>query len=700
MSENIETKSGLDRRQFLRLATSGTIVAAGGVWGCGGGGGDGAPINPGGQTVSETSRQAVMDSAKTMMENMAFTDFEASKVQIRDFLIAKPEIEQARVTDGGVVSMFKDGIPYHIILSRLAAPGEDTGPDSGRAGRGTDVPKGTLAARLVNAMGNAFRDEAGLIAPAVSSKDYAVVRPGGAIESLRNFGAPAFFYMSAHGDETDVPVIQNNQFVKDSNGDFLMEKAFALSTSTPYNEAAKLQYLAEILRGEVAAGSVLESKVNGKFTFADKLLITTRWVKRYWNFSPNSLIWISACSSNGTKSQDFVSACLSKAGNKALYVGWTDFADGDHAVQVTKFVIDRLLGANLLAPKESPDQRSFDFVQVYNDLRKRGLHSRPTLNPTTGGAFVGRNTEIIFTQGSASTFGLLAPSIEQVLIDEYAEKAILLGTFGEPDPSERAVLIGGIEAQVAAGDWTPTKIKATLPQSGPGSAGDVVVIVRAHKSNVRRITTWKWKLRYKWTDERPALKVAGTFDIRFRADIGEYRTKPAEDPKKPFRSAYATKDSQGSLTASGSVTQQNCTTTWSDTADFQSPANQPVPANIVAAYLDVDTKTHNGFLGLAFGSLDPKWFTMKIACTGSGAVTNQFAVAALGADDIHEYPDPTDQGGAALPIPTIPFQFGQNFAIAAGVYEFANPHIHWDWDAITPEFLPDDAAARSAKIRK
>lgn len=684
----------LDRRQFIRSAAGGALTVAGAI-GCGSGGsGGGVPENPGGSTLSDTTRMATLDSVQTFAQSIDLADFAGAQQQILNNFLPRPEFNTASVTPGGVSAVFVDGVVTHIIMNRAAKPGENTGPDSGRAApsRGTEVPQGSLAALLLNAMGSAFRNEAGVIAPAVNSKDYVVKNGAGDIESLRNFGKPAFFYLSAHGDQADVPVIQNGKYVKDAQGKFTMEPAFAVSTSTAYDGAAQATYRTEILLGQVAAGVCLESIVGGKGVFAKRLLVTTRWVKAYWGFSPNSLIWISACSSNSSISQDFVQACLAAANGAALYVGWSDFTEGDHAVQVSKFVIDRVLGANKLSPVETPNQRPFDFVQVYDDLRKRNLHSRPTLNPDTGSAFGSRTTEVIFTQGGASKFGLLAPTISRVLVSEYEKQAILLGTFGLPPESDRAVLIGGIEAHVDS--WAEDKILCTLPETGTGSSGDVVVIVRAHKSNVRRITEWTFNMRYKWFGDPSPLIVNGQFTMRYRADVGTYRTKPAETPIEPLRTAITTADTHGSMTASGQVLSGDCTITWSKSVTLGVPNATPAPPNLIASYLEVDTKTKAGLIGLAFGSLAPQWFNQLVRCPNTPDVSADFAVAAITSGQ-HDFADPTETGHPAVPLLSIPLTFQQNFSVTAGAVEEAIPHLRWEWDAVTPQFPPLADAARS-----
>lgn len=696
----------VDRREFVRLLSGGALTATmGGLVGCGGGSGQGG--TGGGGTgelglgaITPEATAAALAATRAFVAALPALDLVTTQQRVLGFVQSRKEFIHSGTNSGSVWGLLPNGMTYTIFLNRYPQPGENTGPDSGRSAttRGSEVPSGTLAAVLSNAMGPGFRNEAGLLSASVNAKQY-VVRSGGAtIESLRSLGAPAFFYLSAHGDQTAVPRILNGKFVLGSDGKPIMDKAFAVSTTTAYDAAAQTQYRAEILRGEVGAGSCLEDIQSGVGVYADRLLITTRWVAKNWTFAKDGLIWISACSSNSAISQDFVSACLTKAGNAALYVGYSDLTEGDHAVQVSKFVIDRLLGTNKLSPVEDPPQRSFDFVQVYADLRKRGLHSRPTLNPATGVAFGGgRTTEVIFTQGSSSQFGLLAPSLAYVLVDEPNDQAILKGIFGTPPESDRAVLIGGLEAAVQS--WDKDKIVVTLPRTGTGSSGDVVVSVRAHQSNVRRITEWEFDMRYlfQFTDHPQRTVKSDKMTARFRADVGDFRNTPGTSPTQVVRGAVATADSGGTMTASGSYTQDECTYTWSGSVTLtgdHSGANGP---DQLLAYLRVDTATKTGAMGLAFGSSNPLWFTETIACK-NGTNTSPFASSAGLLGGAENFPDPTEQTTIEIPLPAIPLAFGQDYSLPAGNFDTTDSglRIRFDWDTITPKSPPDKDAARSA----
>jgi len=138
----------------------------------------------------------------------------------------------------------------------------------------------------------------------------------------------------------------------------------------------------------------------------------------------------------------------------------------------------------------------------------------------------------------------------------------------------------------------------------------------------------------------------------------------------------------------------DCTVTWSKSVNLAAQNALPAPPNIVVSYLEVDTKTKAGLMGLAFGSLKPQWFNQLVTCPDTPPVSADFAVAAITSGQ-HEFTDPTESGHPALPLLSFPITFQQDFTATAGVVEETEPHLRWEWDAVTPKFPPLPDAARS-----
>jgi hypothetical protein len=271
----------------------------------------------------------------------------------------------------------------------------------------------------------------------------------------------------------------------------------------------------------------------------------------------------------------------------------------------------------------------------------------------------------------------------------------LHGAFGNPPADERAVLIGGLEA--AAKEWKEDQIRVALPRTGAGSAGDVVVSVRAHKSNVRRITEWNIQFRYKWSDSAMApTKVEGPITVRFRADVGDHRDKPGEMPLQPVRHAFGTRDSSGSLQASGTHSDGPCSFTLGGSGDLV-PDGYPETASTpawIASWYKVDAKTKAASIGLALGGAAQPW-TTTLACPG-GSNTFPYPVLVGQLEGNATFANPIDDAEAVGPLPALNVQLGDAWGIPGGVFEELQETvtIRWEWDAVSAKFPPDPDAAR------
>lgn len=704
MSQPSDDHERMDRRQFLRVVAGGVLAAgAGGIAGCGGGGGGNGGVGGGGGGGSLTPEQlvGVLEATRAFLDTMPVVEQDEMHRRLLTFLRARPEILHAGETRDAVWAVFRNGAPYAIFTNRVVKPGEaNLDPDEqdaiGRAA-GFELPRGTLAARLYNAMGPGFKNEPAIIGGTLDRKGYVPTVLRAEVESLRNIGQPGVFYYSGHGGEVDVPKLDaQGKLIFGPDGLPIMEKSFGLSTATAYTREVGINtYAAEILAGLLGAASCVEDIVNNRYVWADRFLITSRWVRRFWSFRQDSLVWISACSSASGDANSLIAAC--KAKGAGMYVGWSDWVEGDHAVQVSKFVIDRLLGANVLAPVESPKQRPFNYSDVYNDLRRRGLHARPTLSPNTGSPISGRTTQIIFTAGPGSQFGLLAPSIAFVRIDENNDEAILYGVFGEPPAEERAVLIGGLEATVI--EWKKDRVRVRLPRTGTGSSGDVEVQVRAHRSNVRRITEWNLQMRYRFQPpETPSLKIEGPLRLRFRADVGEYREKPGERPKKAMRYAILTRDSNANLTASGRYSSGSCTTTWSGQAEllpYFYSGSEPNPG--LSHMVKIDGIDRKLSVGLLLGGSPPYPWIMREVCS-EGTQTQDFVPTFGLLMEIVQYGQVLDESQAGVTMPSLVMALNSDWGVSSGVFESDRGLIRLEWDAANPSSPPDPDAARSPRL--
>jgi hypothetical protein len=537
-----------------------------------------------------------------------------------------------------------------------------------------------------------FTNEVPRIAPLLSANGYTtILSDPGSIGSLKTVSGDGVFYMSSHGGACTVPDIDpaTGNVRVNPDGTAIGRAEFGIWTSSPYNPNDPNEFRDDMRLGRVGVGIDTYDRRTGEERA--HYWITWYFVNAYMNFGQNSLVWFSACHSNSGYSTSLVAQCLLKGAG--LYVGWSDVVGTKACVAAGRFIFDRLLGSNTTNPKENPPQRPFDYEGTWADLRFHGLHLHPI-----GGSSPPATTEIKYQARAGGTdFGLLAPSIERVLISETTDQAILKGIFGSPPANERAVMIGGIEAMVDS--WAEDEILCRLPRTGAGSAGDVFVMVRAHKSNVRRITEWNIPMDFEFRDpDRPILKVSGPIFVRFRADVGEYREIPHDPPERlPVRAAIATRESSADFTGTGTWADDDgeCVYTWEGHETFPASGYGTLFPPFLLARFKVDPITKKGAIGLALAAFLPP-FTIKSVCGGSAA--EQAFVVGLGelyGEDT--FPDPLERPAFPdVPIFAIERDFGPNYEIPAGVVEDLSTGVmRLEWDAVTPNFPPDPDAARA-----
>ena len=210
-----------------------------------------------------------------------------------------------------------------------------------------------------------------------------------------------------------------------------------------------------------------------------------------------------------------------------MYCGWTNPVTDRQDNKSSEFLFDRLAGHNdsKLTPPESPKQRPFDLASVHQDMMSRGLDfDLKTIS------------ELHITELNPG-FGILAPSIRYAYVVPFTDTLFLTGLFGE-DPGTRGhVFVGGKEQTIY--DWQPTFIWASIPRSGPGWAGTMIVQVdpeigtptNPRKSNKVNLTGWTGQFTYTKQEQGSLL---GTTDmyVSFRADVHPFRETPHTTPHR------------------------------------------------------------------------------------------------------------------------------------------------------------------------
>jgi hypothetical protein len=102
-------------------------------------------------------------------------------------------------------------------------------------------------------------------------------------------------------------------------------------------------------------------------------------------------------------------------------------------------------------------------------------------------------------------------------------------------------------------DWGATFVSCTLPPSGAGSEGDVIVTVNGIHSNAVSLTSWQGRFTYMITGEG-TIQVTSGLILHWRTDIHKWRIAPHTTPQHYLFLANATLDSTAMWSASGGQT--------------------------------------------------------------------------------------------------------------------------------------------------
>jgi len=515
--------------------------------------------------LAAEKRHKAIEEVMDFVESLPFEDFDAETKEIVAFLQSHSAFEAAGANETGdtIWAIFNDGTLYfivesnflpsdetlarqdfsadHLLFSSLSgmavAPNEAMIKQDGITGtllstsaasnpaQGANIPASNEYL-ILRGMGNYFdyhrifeREGINHI-PEIQS----MLEGGGyigreeepleaSLETLRSLDINnvGVLYFWTHGGNADVGVGQQ------------AERRGALWTTTEANFFLEMGLLAE----DLAAHRV------GKLSMLDRrhfwehkarpthYAITDLFIDHYWGtFSDDSLVYLDACSA-----VTYDPIVESLAGRNASVVfGWNRVVTAGVQANTSRFIFDRLLGANQFRP-ENPPQRAFDFRAVF------AQH----IGPGSGYGYCSRHGATLEFRPADGSFGILAPSIERMLIDEENEQLHIYGIFGEDkfDPNHRQVTVEG--EPLAVNDWAGDLI--IMDGFSPDKEGVIVVEVDKRKSNAVPITSWRnWEIRYiqTWyTGPWGELISEYTLHLDLRGDVHPYRERPGGEPIEP-----------------------------------------------------------------------------------------------------------------------------------------------------------------------
>ncbi len=611
--------------------------------GCGGGGGGGkGTSSPGpGPDVPTDERQAAIRQTEQKYRELEAqnVDGDAFDAAMKAAMQANPAYKAVTVDADShtVAGMFADG-RVHMVVHNLDLP--KTAPTALQAARSVYLP-GAKQARVFHAFGSYQDTQEPVtdIAGWLRTAGYNVIGGNGdaRLSSLRNVQGDGFFYINTHGGQADF---------KDKGAE-----VYGLWSSTPANaqNEAQADVQADLRESRLAymtaATGFEEPEVETRYA------ITPAFVRKYWSFSNDSVVWLNACNSGDTRlgngAQRLVDVLHEK--NAGVVFGWSRVLGLEAAFNSARYFADRLLGANEYKP-ETPKQRPFDWQAVYADMKAKG-HA----HDSHAGADL-----IAFPNPKAHTPVGLTPSIERMLVDETQGHLTLLGGFGE---KPGRVTIDGVPA--APVSWAKDRVEVVLPLTGKGSYGPVQAESDDRKSNKRNLTQWSFSAPFKYVKLGfTGLQVTGPLQLRFRGDVGEYRLKPGEKPQSHILWAQPTRDSHLPLEATGSVSVGgDSTITWSGKRDYTNPIAGD-SSTILLVRLKIDPDKRTGQLGLAMGIDSQADGFVETLSGGGGTVRNNF-VAPFGLlDGPKPFEDPMEGGNVpTIPIPALSISFANDWTL-------------------------------------
>jgi len=570
--------------------------------------------------LSIDEREVAFTAVQDLMATLPGDDIDADKQALMDLLSARSEFDEVGITaQGTIFAIFTDGVPYFIMDNHtlLLSP-DSTAPVPPFLTRPLDVapvtlpnittrsfgyrprqqaapmgPSGipkALKFRILNGFGDLFNDTdpSDEIRQMLLDKGY--LESGGSnvatVETLRGVGADAVLYFRSHGGNA----------ILNRPGNPVVD---GLWTATPTTAPEPPAILDDLLKRRLGYATEYNSlKWGGEWKEqGTHYMITAEFIRLYWgNFGENSFVYFDGCW--GATMGSIQTALIEK--NVSVFASWTNVSRAGPNGQTAQYVFDRLLGANQFEP-EDPAQRPFDYEAIeatFGTTVKHGHDEFPSSTP--GKPPITPSLSMIKLQGE---FGVLAPSIRNVQVDEQANEMTVDGIFGkDPGPSKREVTIEGTTLTVKT--WGEREI--VLSGLDPTAAGYVMVKVLGHESNAAPLTRWEGPFTYTvdlgqlWA---PTLTQQVACDLHFRADVRGYRDEPGPVLIVPKDTLFPTQSStcEFAMFGSGQDGGEN-TYVLTGGGPMMTSDGQSTPVNFFTATGLVDVATKKITMSLVLGA--------------------------------------------------------------------------------------------------
>jgi len=610
--------------------------------GCGGlfVGSDGGGSGGGGTSITLATKIAAADQVVAYAKTLAGTPTPALMAAVATKMRTMAAFKDVNATDGGVGAHFQDGEPYAFVDNRGA---DGTHPTPGRLHRALkgEIPSGKTTG-IFTCMGTVFTD----VTPYLNEW----MKAGGYLPGPGSFTVAGLITACASNE-----VLFLDCHGSYEAGEYMMWTADKVGD--PAADAANKRYMDDKTIAFFDAS--FDTTPGGGHTTERHYAIKTAFVKKYLTFKKDSMLMNNGC--YGAADPAFIAAL--KAKQLSVYMAWTLPAFDDSSALAAYGIFDQLLGTAFNGnDKADPNQRPFDIDLVHDDLTQRG-YLRDLKNGTVLKLF-----------HLAGDFGLLRPSIKYMTVKGYERELWLTGDFG----SRPGKVTINDQPVALKGSWSPTLVKVDLPDSGPASAGPVVVEVSGHKSTPVPLSHWEGDVYYedKHTAPSDTVDIVVRWHISLRADVHDYREKPRFEPHAVPVSSTCDRTSFCHWTCTGA----QGSSAWSGTGDpAQSAPGPNSSGHMFQVAYTIDPETKKLKLGLI--AVDKQTIT-----TGSQTLDLPINVQVFS-----ERPGP-------FALPTIDIDLANDFSIPSGHLGYspgAGASVYTlDWSAMKTGFPPLDSTPR------
>ncbi|MBL9166635.1 MAG: hypothetical protein JNN07_02700 [Verrucomicrobiales bacterium] len=685
--------------RFYRVVTSPTL----------------APDKP----VDDTTRMRVMEAVNQRIADLPGDDAHADGRDLLSFLSGLGEFNDSGISsDSSVWARFTDGRLLLIINNRQPADSnpivrkpqavqglESLPPIPSRPLLRTGVSTGSLTVppppqlmdvQPVRPTALPFSSRAVLfkatlpsieapvlnsLVPAFRNRQYEVMGGEATLPQLKNVanlgGDIGILYIDSHGGLAMLRSITTNGTTGDR---IIMDQSiFAVATSTLVTPANESLFKADFDKGEVCYAALGPAALKGlrresgePTTFPLFYCILPRFVSQHWSFGRNSLVYIDTCHGGSAGASSFVEACIAKGTD--MYAGWSKEVDDGGALQTTQVVFDTLLGGSQILDV-SPPQRAFDRLAAVDYLQRSGFDTDPK---------DGAKLSWYESADRGSNFGLLAPSIFSMHVDESKEELRIVGLFDPDAPTTVRLGNGTASVEIPATArriensgmaLNPTEVVCPLPARRQPSAGDVTVVQRGHDSNTVPLTEWWLEAtgeKY-FSIGRPQPSATTEFRLHFRADVHSSRLRPYEEPTFRGSGATAASDSTCRVSHASGVypyPDGNGTVTWS----------LPRPVDLTITYVGFNQVDSAFYGSLSFFSDGTGGVSMIAKAKNAMTVTTTF--------DNVQTSYQTDPGTRTFPAGQTRFDL-TSFTIQSGSGTAASDAGIFRWNTSTATHAPD-----------